>query len=73
MNVNAGWDWYLAPQFQKRGWMNFPFIKSIWNRTNEFTETDWFNETESAGTIFCMVKKASASSTSLDKNYSHEN
>lgn len=45
MNVKAGWDWYLAPQFERKGWAHFQFIKSIWNRTNEFTETDWMNET----------------------------
>lgn len=45
MNVKAGWDWYLAPQFEKKGWAGLPGIKSIWNRTNEFTETDWQNET----------------------------
>lgn len=57
MSVKAGWDWYLAPQFQQRGWMNFPFIKSVWNRTVEFSETDWFNETESAGTVFFHGQK----------------
>lgn len=56
MNVKAGWDWYLANQFERRGWAGFPFIKSIWNRTNEFTETDWFNET-AIGTVMIHGQK----------------
>lgn len=56
MKVNAGWDWHLAPRFAEKGWMNFPFIKSAWGRTVEFSETDWDNEV-AQGTVFFHGQK----------------
>lgn len=57
MNAKSGWDWHIASQFEKRGWVGMSFIKSIWNRTNEFTENDWREET-AAGTVVLHGQKS---------------
>jgi hypothetical protein len=36
----VGWDWALAPEFKKRGWADFPFVKSLW-RCPTFTQESW--------------------------------
>lgn len=36
----VGWDWALAPEFKKRGWADFSFVKSLW-RCPTFTQEDW--------------------------------
>lgn len=40
MRVSVGWDWALAGDFCKRGWENFPFIKSHWRRPY-MSHVDW--------------------------------
>jgi hypothetical protein len=34
IRVNAGWDWVLSPQFEKRGWANVPGMVSYYNTRN---------------------------------------
>lgn len=51
IKIAAGWDWILAGAFEKRGWRDFPFIKSIWRRTTPFKQEDWDAE-NTFGTIW---------------------
>jgi hypothetical protein len=39
-NVAAGWDWFLAREFEKVGWADIPGIKSEWHRPS-FSESEW--------------------------------
>lgn len=56
MSIKAGWDWHLAKQFESRGWINFPFIKTQWGRFAEFTESDWVNEIAIGTVVFHGLK-----------------
>lgn len=47
----AGWDWILAPDFQRWGWRNFPFVRSLWRRQPPFTQEDW-NAENTHGTVW---------------------
>jgi hypothetical protein len=51
IKIAAGWDWILAGAFEKRGWKDFPFVKSIWRRTAPFTQADWDAE-NTFGTVW---------------------
>jgi hypothetical protein len=42
-SLMAGWDWALAYQFEKRGWMNVPGMRSYWH-SSAFDETRWHVE-----------------------------
>lgn len=57
MHAKSGWDWHLASQFRDWGWENLPCIKSVWNRNVPFTDYDWFNEVESARTVYFHGQK----------------
>lgn len=57
MHAKAGWDWYLASQFENWGWENLPCIKSVWNRNVPFLEHDWYNEVESNRTVYFHGQK----------------
>lgn len=35
-----GWDWSLADYFKKMGWVDFPFVRSLW-RKPEFSQSEW--------------------------------
>lgn len=56
IRVPAGWDWVLSYEFQARGWANFPFVKSYWNKRNDFTDDEWEREMGS-GTIYVHGQK----------------
>lgn len=48
--INAGWDWFLSKEFEKRGWADIPSIKSYWRRPT-FTEAEWLPEIKK-GTVW---------------------
>lgn len=56
VSVNAGWDWILAKDFALRGWRNLPFVKSVWNRREPFTQDDWKREVNE-GTVWFHGQK----------------
>jgi hypothetical protein len=56
VSVTAGWDWVLSRDFQLRGWADFPFVRSVWNRRTDFTEKNWQEETE-LGTVWFHGQK----------------
>lgn len=41
IRVAAGWDWILAGEFERWGWVDFPFIKSYWRYPGEFPQAEW--------------------------------
>lgn len=40
IKYRSGWDWALADQFKQWGWADFPFIKSLW-RKSDFSQAEW--------------------------------
>lgn len=53
MRPLAGWDYFLAPQFEQWGWEHIPAVRSIWDRRVPFTDyPDWYNETAIGTVIF---------------------
>lgn len=56
ISVQAGWDWVLSKEFERRGWCNFPFVTSYWNRPVPFTQEDWERE-QASGTVMFHGQK----------------
>lgn len=52
---NGGWDWVLARQFKTRGWIDFPQVRSVWNKPN-FSEAEWDEERKRGTVMFHGVK-----------------
>lgn len=40
VRYRAGWDWILADDFKRRGWLDLPFVKSLWRKPG-FTHAEW--------------------------------
>jgi hypothetical protein len=52
----AGWDWVLSSDFSQRGWADFPFVRSLWNKRTPFSEEDWDAE-KALGTVWFHGQK----------------
>lgn len=50
MRNSGGWDWVLAPEFQRRGWADIPGIKSWWKTPTISAEA--IEAARNAGTVF---------------------
>jgi len=56
MRVPAGWDWVLAGDFEKWGWVDFPFMRSYWRHPGEFDQRGWDKEVDSGVSFIHGVK-----------------
>lgn len=59
IHVKAGWDWYLADEFYRRGWSDIPGIRSLWN-TPTFTKEEIENLREEGAVLLHGCKDLSA-------------
>lgn len=41
VSVTAGWDWILSAEFERWGWKDLPFVRSVWSKRTEFTAQEW--------------------------------
>jgi hypothetical protein len=56
VSVTAGWDWILSADFERRGWKNLPYVRSVWNKRSPFTSDDWKEATD-AGIVWFHGQK----------------
>jgi hypothetical protein len=47
----AGWDWVLSAEFNRWGWVDFPFVRSVWRAPMPMTEEIW-NDEAARGTVW---------------------
>lgn len=52
ISTSVGWDWALASEFQSWGWKNLPYVRSHWNKREDFSDADWDRASQDGITWF---------------------